>query len=54
MVQTTSDREASEMDETDTLFVSGEALFSRICESMREMGMYGTRQNGTKTTIEGE
>ena len=39
MVQTKADREESEMDETDTMSVSGETLFSRIYESMREMGM---------------
>ena len=48
MVQTESDREASEMDETDTLSVSGETLCSRIYESMREVGMHGVRQIGTK------
>ena len=44
MVQTESDREASEMDETDPVSVSGEALLSRIYESMRKMGMLGLRQ----------
>jgi hypothetical protein len=46
MVQTESDREASEMDETDTLSVSGETLLSRIYESMRKMGMLGVCQKG--------
>lgn len=51
MVQTESDREASEMDETDTLLVSGETLFSRIYEPMRKMGMLGLRQKGTEFSI---
>lgn len=47
MVQTESDGEASEMDETDTLSVSGKALLSGIYEPMREMGVLGLRQKGT-------
>lgn len=52
MVQTTSDGQASWLDETDTLLVSGETLFSRIYESMREMGMYGVCQIRTKKPTE--
>lgn len=51
MVQTESDGEASEMDETDTMFVSDEALFSRLYEPMREMGMLGLRQKRTIFSI---
>ena len=52
MVQTKSDRSASEMDETDTLLVSGETLFSRIYQSMREMGMYAVCQIRTEKPTE--
>ena len=48
MVQTKSDREASEMDETDTLSVSGKALLSGIYEPMWEMGVLGLRQERTE------
>lgn len=48
MVQTASDREASEMDETDTMSVSGKALLSRIYESMRQVGMLGVCQKRAK------
>jgi hypothetical protein len=52
VVQTKADREASSLDETDTLLVSGETLFSGIHESMREMGMYGVCQIGTEKPTE--
>jgi hypothetical protein len=52
MVQTKSDRPTSVLDETDTLLVSGETLFSRIHESMREMGMYGVCQIRTEKPTE--
>lgn len=51
MVQTESDGEASEMDETDTVSVSGKALLSRIYEPMREMGMLGLRQKRATFSI---
>lgn len=52
VVQTKADRASSVLDETDTMFVSGEALFSRIYESMREVGMYGVRQIRTEKPTE--